>query len=72
LIPANIAVGHGRIGPREFANLLSIARGSLPELETHLELAARLGYVREPKTAGARSLEGVGKMLTRLIQSLRR
>lgn len=72
-IPANIAEGHGRIGSREFANFLSIARGSLSELDTHIELAARLGYIREGDTVAARALMvEVGKMLTRLIQSLRR
>ncbi|HKS92045.1 MAG TPA: four helix bundle protein [Tepidiformaceae bacterium] len=72
-VPANIAEGHGRFGSREFANFLSIARGSLSELETHLELAVRLGYIREADALMARNLASeVGKMLTRLIQSLRR
>src|SRR5262249_16908753 len=42
-IPSNIAEGHARQG-REFANSLSIARGSAAEAETQLLLAVQLGY----------------------------
>ena len=71
-IPANIAEGHGRMGSREYANFLSIARGSLKELETLLELAVRVGYVPEDDTKTALSIaDEVGRMLTTLIQRLR-
>ncbi|MDD2539606.1 MAG: four helix bundle protein [Desulfuromonadaceae bacterium] len=46
-IPSNIAEGAGRTGPREFYKFLSIARGSLCELETQLILANDLGYFTE-------------------------
>ncbi len=36
-IPANIAEGQGRYGTKELHHHLSIAHGSLCELETHLE-----------------------------------
>ena len=46
-IPANIAEGHRRRGVRAFLAFLSIAAGSHAELETHLELAARVGALTE-------------------------
>src|SRR5436190_24255550 len=44
-IPANIAEGQGRRLAKEFQQFLAHARGSLLELDTHLELALRLGYL---------------------------
>src|SRR5580700_116356 len=44
-IPANIAEGQGREHTKEFMNHLSIARGSLKELETHLILSQRVGLL---------------------------
>jgi four helix bundle protein len=43
-IPANIAEGHSREHTKEFRNFLSMAQGSISELETELEIATRLGY----------------------------
>ena len=44
-IPSNIAEGAARKGPREFAQFLNIARGSLSELEPQLLIASDLGYI---------------------------
>ncbi|MGH9942695.1 MAG: four helix bundle protein [Pyrinomonadaceae bacterium] len=41
-IPANIAEGQGRRSKAEFRQFLGTARGSVLELDTHLELALRL------------------------------
>ena len=71
-VPANIAEGHGRFGPREYLHHLSIASGSLKELETLLLIAERTGILCAEASARllARS-EQIGRMLTRLRQRLR-
>ena len=43
-VPSNIAEGHTKEGTAEFLRFLSIAQGSLAELQTQLEIAVRLGY----------------------------
>ena len=70
-IPANIAEGQGRNHTREFINHLSIAYGSLMEVETHLQIAARLSYIKETELAQilARTNE-VGRMLNGLMRAL--
>lgn len=45
-IPSNIAEGAARQTKKEFVNYLHIARGSLSELDTQLDLAKRLGYLQ--------------------------
>ena len=72
-IPANIAEGQGRSHTKEFLNHLSISYGSLMEVETHLQIAQRLGYL-EPMAVEAvleRCAE-VGRMLNGLMQALKR
>jgi len=44
-IPANIAEGYGRGSDADFSHFLSIAYGSLCELETFVQLALRLEYI---------------------------
>jgi len=44
-VPSNIAEGHTREHTREFLHHLSIAQASLAELETQLEIGARLKYL---------------------------
>ena len=46
-IPSNLAEGAARSGSKEFANFISIARGSLSELETQYLLAVDLGLAPE-------------------------
>jgi four helix bundle protein len=70
-IAANIAEGSGRTGKREYAHHVSIARGSLHEVETLLIVADRLGYCTSETTKNLLfQLAEIGRMLTGLIRSL--
>lgn len=46
-IPSNIAEGHSREHSKEFLNFISIAQGSLAELQTQAEIAGRLHYLTD-------------------------
>src|SRR5690349_16054329 len=46
-IPSNIAEGFNRKSKREFGRFLLISLGSCAEVETQLELANKLGYIKE-------------------------
>lgn len=71
-IPANIAEGHARRHTGDFLHHLSMAVGSLAELETHFEAAVRLRFLSQADLASARQLaEEVRKMLFGLIAKLR-
>jgi four helix bundle protein len=70
-IASNIAEGAARQGKAEFRNFLSVAQGSLSELDTQLELSVKLGYLDNTKYVEFSSmLIRVDKMLTALIRSL--
>jgi len=70
-VPSNIAEGHARNSTREYLNHLSIAQGSLSEVETQLEIASRLGYL--PNTELSPVLEQatvIGKQVSALRKVL--
>jgi four helix bundle protein len=68
-IPANIAEGFGKkASEKEFKQYMKTAMASATEMETHLDVAARLGYVKGKELQVL--LEGyshVGQQLNRLI-----
>ena len=71
-IPANIAEGHGRKYTNAYLNHLSIAGGSLMELETLLQLTARLGLIEnEAQNLLLAQTDEIGKMPSGLRNSLR-
>jgi four helix bundle protein len=70
-IPSNIAEGKGRSGIREYSHHLSVAHGSLCELETQLLIAQDLGYVVDHQCAPVlQQAAEVGRLLRGLIRSL--
>ena len=71
-VPSNIAEGQGRRTPRQFMHFLSIAYGSLMEVETALQLASRFGYSNQGAVQeGLRRSEEVGRLLNGLKRSLK-
>ena len=71
-IPSNIAEGHGCLSDKSFAVFLGQARGSLFELETQLELAGSLGYLKEERIQPLLAqCEQITRMLNALQKTLR-
>ena len=66
-VPSNIAEGHGRGAPMDFARFARIARGSLKECETQILLAQRFGYMTP---AQAEQLLGSANRINRLLTGL--
>jgi four helix bundle protein len=72
-IPSNIAEGQGRRSTKEFLNFLSVARGSLLEVQTQTEIAKRLKYLAEAETKLLEQKAGtVIRLLNGLIRALER
>jgi four helix bundle protein len=70
-VPSNIAEGHSRTGGREFIHGLSIAHGSLSEVETQVEIARRLGYITESQQLSiSRIASETGRLINGLLNSL--
>ena len=69
-VPSNIAEGNGRGAKAEYARFLAIARGSLLEVRTQLELAERLGYFIVAQKLWD-DIDEISKMLYSLIAKLR-
>ena len=68
-VPANIAEGQGRCHTKEYLNHLSIARGSLFEVETHLILSQEIGLLSSETLA---ELLALSNEIVRMISGLRK
>jgi len=67
-MPSNIAEGSGRRSSGEFRQFLIQARGSLLELETQIQIAGNLGYLRIQKIEELVSKTAeLGRMLNGLL-----
>ncbi|CAN5446268.1 four helix bundle protein [soil metagenome] len=72
-VPSNIAEGQGRDSVKEFVHHLSIAYGSLMEVETQLQIAANLGYLNQVEIDKLlEQTAEVGRLLNGLSRSLRK
>jgi len=70
-VPANIAEGFARNGTKELLHFLGIAAGSLTELDTLIELAARLGYLNNAEELNGK-VDEVSGLLMGLSASIKR
>lgn len=66
-VPSNIAEGCGRASNRDYAHFLSIARGSLYETMTQLEMAKELGYIESIDEIEVLAAE-ISRILTTLMK----
>lgn len=70
-VPSNIAEGHGRLSKKEFRQFLGIAKGSIYELQTQLELAEKLQMASSGSIQPSIEIsQEVGKMIFSLLGSM--
>ena len=66
-VPSNIAEGQGRGSSKVFHHFLSIANGSLLEVETQVTIAQRLGYIDHDQV---QPILALSNEITRIIYGL--
>jgi four helix bundle protein len=70
-VPSNIAEGYGRQATGEYRHHVSIARGSLLELETQILLAMRLKYLKQAEGETIlKEIDEISRMLATLVSKL--
>jgi four helix bundle protein len=69
-IPSNLAEGAARSSKKEFSQFISIAKGSLSELETQMLIAAELEYLSLEHEIFTQ-LERVGQLLSGLHRNIK-
>ena len=67
-VPANIAERHARQSTKEYLRFLSIAVGSLAEVETFVELATRLAFLNRKRTESLLSAIAEERQMLRGLQ----
>jgi four helix bundle protein len=71
-VPSNIAEGAGRNNPKEFYQFLGIAKGSLAELETQIEISRRLKFQNNNDFEQLLELtDHVGRMISKLQMAIK-
>jgi four helix bundle protein len=67
-VPTNIAEGSARATSKDFAHFLIMAKASIAELDTEIEIARRRGYLPDSE---ADALFGLMDEVSRMITGLR-
>lgn len=71
-IPSNISEGYGREGIKDYLRFLNIAIASLFELQTQLEIAFNLEYIKKEKFEKLYELSReIERMLSSFIRSIK-
>ena len=72
-VASNIAEGSARQTAKETLQALYIARGSISELDTQVDIACRLQFINHVEESSALSaIDEVGRLMNGLIASKRR
>ncbi|MFD2518520.1 four helix bundle protein [Salinimicrobium flavum] len=69
-IPSNISEGAARNSKKDFIRFLYIALGSLAEMETQLEIAQRLEFIKRNTELEEKKIY-IRRMILKLIKSLK-
>jgi len=72
-IPSNVAEGAARKGRKEYLQFVYTARGSLSELDTQVEIAGLLGYLKSDESCRLQAeMDEVSRLLNGVIAYLSR
>ena len=70
-VPSNIAEGYGRNYKKDYTRFLQIARGPLFEVQTQLQIAVNLDFIKEENLIEVKALSTeIEKMLNVLIKKI--